>query len=124
MKKRKTPTGLIIALVLFVMTAAGINAFQMGLLKPGTEAPKSAELSEARETKDSSKDIAAKTKSSLGDMKRKAMEEEGPKPSKPGAPLIAVPKMARQKYVPKPNDSSIAGQWYAPESMNSDKDRK
>jgi hypothetical protein len=123
MKKRKTPTGLIIALVLFVCTAAGINAFQMGLLRPSAEAPKSAELSAARETKDSSKDIAAKTKSSLGDIKKKAMEMENPMAPKHDGPLIAVPKFAKQKYVPKPNDSSIAGQWYAPESMNSDKSR-
>jgi hypothetical protein len=123
MKKRKKPTGLIIALVLFVMTAAGINAFQMGLLRPSGPPPATETLSEKRETTDTSKDIARNTKSSLGEMKKKAMalDGDGPTPRKPGTPLIATSPIKREKYVPKPNDSSIATQWYAPESMNSQK---
>jgi hypothetical protein len=126
MKKRKKPTALIIALVLLVSTAAGINAYQMGLLKPsaghgpgdghGHDEPA---LDKARDTKESAADVAKDTKESVQQMRARAesmaKKMRGPVKTEPGKPMIAVEKP--KPYVPKPNDSSIGSQWYTDQSM-------
>ena len=122
MKKRKKPTGLIIALVVFVGTAAGINAYQEGFLNPATPAPDAQALAESRKTEDSAKTVADQAKSSLGALKSKAMsglDGAGPHMVQPGQPLISMPKP--KKYKPTPSDSSVSGQWYTSEAMKDTK---
>lgn len=114
MKKRKKPTALFIVLALFLFAAAGINAFKLGYFQ-NLGQPQAPALSNPRQTDDSS--AAGNVKNNLKDMQAKmAQAHRGPVMHAPGQPLIAVKKPTAPAE-PKPNDSSIQGEWYAPESM-------
>lgn len=135
MRKKSKPTGLIIALTTFVVAAAGINAFQQGLIK--MPAPGETAAGESRQTESSTKDVANSAKGNIAEITKSASPTDAgvPNPSKPatggkmsemaammlknngGKPLMAIAKPGSAPVnKPKPNDASIAGQWYSTES--------
>ncbi|CAN5446543.1 hypothetical protein BH11ARM2_BH11ARM2_33950 [soil metagenome] len=119
--------GLVIALVLFVTAAAGINAFQNGLIHLPT--PDQA-AGESRPTESTSSDVAKSTKGNIAAITKGATPApkapSGPEPSQMakmmlknngGKPLMAIQKPGTGPVnKPKPNDSSISGQWYSTEA--------
>jgi hypothetical protein len=123
MRKRKKPTGLILALAAFALVAIGLNALSLGMLNPLMQSLQRDRVAEkAREEKGTAKDVADKTKAALAaspaeeeeedksERATKKMARDKMMAAQGGKPLIAVTPAA--KYEPKPNDSSISTQWY------------
>jgi len=117
MKKRQSPILLITILVVCISTAVGINLYNSGDLKLGAHKEDRQLTGDARPS-DTKEDIAKTAKDAMNikagpkpPMNRKM---RGPDDEDTG-PKIALPKMTA--YKPKPNDSSISGQWYQPNAM-------
>ncbi|RYG36457.1 hypothetical protein EON81_09755 [bacterium] len=129
MKKNNKPAGLLIALGVFVLAAAGINGFQNGTFK--LSAPTDSGPGEARKTEQSTEDLAKDTRDKLAQLSPAKTVAETANPAggkmnqqaemmlkaRNGRPFMAIDKPGTVKMMkPKPNDSSISTQWYNDES--------
>lgn len=119
MKKRQKPYVLIAVLVVCMVLVAFMNT--PPAKNNGQHAPDPAESPKTGNEVDVPKksDVAA----SVGEkLKGKKRPKQGEDPDEMGAPKIEGPVVVKKKvapYVPKPNDSSTAGQWYEQDAAKS-----
>ncbi len=118
MKKRQKPILLITMLCVCILTAVGINLYMGGDLKMGAPKKDDHQLTGDARQSESKDDIAKTAKEAMGlkaAPKPPNARKMHPMDEQDNSPKVAIPKMTISK--PKPNDSSISGQWYQPDAM-------